>query len=245
MKFIKRLVLNRKDPVSNIFAVEADGRIVTNTGKSLQLPTGSTAGRPSGVNGMLRYNLTLNDAEAYNSSGAGTGWEKIKTNRQDTITPQNLGVGNYVNTLFGPLAYQVDASKPQNIFVYVDNVYQIPTTNYTLQYGTGIRVTRNITSSIGPGTTVIPINTATNVLPGMIVSTPTGMAANTTVTNVNTTVSPPTITITPGTTGGINAGTTATFTYNNSSTFVNFTSAAPAKQVFTLLGFDNYAPPNS
>lgn len=245
MKFIKRLALNKKDPMSNLFAVEYDGRIVTTTGKSLQLPVGSTNARPTPTNGMIRYNNTLYDAETYNAQGEGTGWEKIKTNRQDVITPQNLGVGDYVNTLFGPLAYQVDASKPQNIFVYVDNVYQIPTTNYTLEYGSGITVTAQLSSSIGPGLSTFAINTTTNVLPGMIISTPTGLAANTTVTNVNPTVSPPQITISLATTGGINAGTTATFTYNNSSTFIQFTSAAPAKQVFTLLGFDNYAPPNN
>ena len=245
MKFIKRLVLNRKDASSNIFAVEADGRIVTTTGKSLQLPAGGTLGRPSPINGMIRHNITTQDSEIYNASGAGTGWEKIKMNRQDAITPQNLGVGNYVNTLFGPLAYQIDASKPQNIFVYVDNVYQIPTTNYALVYGSGIQVQHTITSSIGPGTTTFAIDTSTNVLPGMIITAPSGISANTTVTNVNSTVSPPQITITPATNGGIGAGTTATFSYSNSSTFINFTGAVPAKQVFSLLGFDNYVPPNT
>lgn len=246
MRFIKRLGLNKKDPSSNTFAVEADGRIVTTTARSLQLPSGGTNARPgSPVNGMTRYNINTLDSEIYNSGGAGTGWEKIKMNRQDAITPQNLGVGNYVNSLFGPLAYQVDASKPQNIFVYVDNVYQIPTTNYTLEYGSGVQIKHNLVNSIGPGVSIFAIDTSTNVLVGMIIQAPSGLAANTTVTNVNTTVSPPLITIAPATTGGIGASTTATFTYNSSATFINFTSAAPAKQVFTLLGFDNYVPPNT
>jgi hypothetical protein len=135
MRFIKRLVLNKKDPVSNTFAVEADGRIRTTTVRSLQLPSGTTTQRPSPEDGMVRYNTTLHDGEIYNVSGDGTGWERIKTNRQGQITPQNLGVGNYANTVFGPLSYDVDVAKPQNVMVFVDNVYQIPTTNYTLELG--------------------------------------------------------------------------------------------------------------
>jgi hypothetical protein len=242
MRYIKRLVLNKKDPQSNIFAVEADGRIVTTTGRSLQLPRGGTAARPSPVNGMVRYNITTQDSEVYNASGEGTGWEKIKTNRQTPITPQNLGVGNYLNTLFGPLSYDVSTSKPQNIMVFVDNVYQIPTTNYTLIAGASVSVQATLETSVGPGVSTITLTTTTNVLAGQRITAPTGIQSNTTVTNVN--VSTREITISLPTSGGINAGTTATFSYSN-GVFIEFTGAVPAKQVFSLLGFDGYAPPNS
>lgn len=228
--------------MSNTFAVEADGRIVTTTGRSLQLPRGSTLARPSPINGMVRYNVTTQDSEVYNANGEGTGWEKIKTNRQTPITPQNLGVGNYLNTLFGPLSYDVSTSKPQNVMVFVDNVYQIPTTNYTLIGGTSVSVQATLTNSVGPGVTTITLTTTTNVLQGQRITAPTGIQSNTTVTNVN--VSTREITISLPTSGGINAGTTATFSYS-SGVFINFTGAVPAKQVFSLLGFDGYAPPNS
>jgi hypothetical protein len=242
MRFIKRLVLNKKDPVSNTFAVEADGRIRTTTVRSLQLPSGTTGQRPTPVDGMIRYNTTLHDSEIYNIDGAGTGWERIKTNRQATITPQNLGVGNYVNTVFGPLAYDVDPTKPQNVMVFVDNVYQIPTTNYTLELGSGISTSTTLTADMFTNASSIHVTTTSNILIGMTVSATSGFANGTTVTSVDSITN--VVGINPHATGTLLTGGTVTFA-ESSGVFVNFTSPAPAKQVFALLGFDGYTPPNS
>ena len=242
MRFIKRLVLNKKDPVSNTFAVEADGRIRTTTVRSLQLPSGTTTQRPSPEDGMVRYNTTLHDGEIYNVSGDGTGWERIKTNRQGQITPQNLGVGNYANTVFGPLSYDVDVAKPQNVMVFVDNVYQIPTTNYTLELGSGISTSTTLTADINNNSSSMHVNSTTNILVGMSVSATTGLANGTTVTSVDSVTQ--VVGINPVATGLLLSGETVTFA-ESSGVFVNFTSPAPAKQVFALLGFDGYAPPNS
>lgn len=242
MRFIKRLGLNRKDPANNRFAVQADDRIVTTSKVSLQLPSGATNDRPATpVNGMIRYNTTLNDSEVYNISG-GAGWEKIKTNRQTTVTPQSLGLGNYVNTLFGPLSYDVSTSKPQNVLVFVDNVYQIPTTNYALIAGTSISATIQNTSVINNGDATITVNTTSNVLIGETITAASGFAAGTTITSVNTATR--VIGISPAATGGNSIGTSLTVSFS-SGTFVQFTGIVPAKQVFVLLGFDGYYPPNS
>lgn len=243
MKFIKRLVLNRKDPVSNRFAVEADDRIVTTSKKSLQLPSGPTADRPAtAVNGMTRHNSTLNDSEVYNISGSGTGWEKIKTNRQTPVTPQSLGLGNYVNTLFGPLSYDVSTSKPQNVLVFIDNIYQLPTTNYALIAGNTISATIQNTVAINNGDATIAVNTTSNVLIGETITAASGFAAGTTITSVDTATR--VIGISPSATGGNSIGTSLTVSFS-SGTFVEFTGIVPAKQVFVLLGFDGYSPPNS
>jgi hypothetical protein len=139
MKFVKRLALNRYDQMSDRFAVLADDRIVTTSKKSLQFPAGDQgADRPIiNVNGYARYNNDLNEFEVYNGGSPGTGWEKIRTVRMAPITVQKLGPGDYVNKVFGPLKYKSgenykDYTHPENIFVYVENVFQLPITNYIL-----------------------------------------------------------------------------------------------------------------
>ena len=133
MKYSKRLSINRFNPSDTSFAYQIDGTIITNSTTAMQHPSGTSSQRPSSpVNGEVRYNATTQDTELYNISGLGTGWEKVKTNRQTVITPQNLGFGNYANTLFGPLSYNVSTSAPQNVLVFVDNVFQIPNTNYKI-----------------------------------------------------------------------------------------------------------------
>ena len=239
MKFVKRLPLDGNNVTSNRFAVEANDTIVTTSKKSLQLPSGSTADRPSPVNGQVRYSTTLNDSEIYNIAGSGTGWEKVRTNRQQTITPQNLGVGNYINTLFGPLVYDVSTSKPENVFVFVDNVYQIPTTNYNMIAGTNVSNQVTLAQQAALGSTQLILNTTTNVIVGQTITAPSGIAASTTVTNVDP--STRVIQISNSTIGIMPIGTTCTFSYQ-AGTFINFTGAVPAKQVFCLLGFDGYSP---
>ena len=139
MKFVKRLVLNRYNQMSDRFAVLADGRIVTNTRVAMEVPVGNeTTDRPiPNINGYVRYNDDLKEFEVYNGSTPGIGWEKIRTVRPAPISVCRLGDGNYSKTRFGPLRYDslenyTDTTRPQNIFVYIENVFQIPVTNYTL-----------------------------------------------------------------------------------------------------------------
>ena len=108
---------------------------MSNRTDSIIIPTGNTAQRPSNaINGTIRYNSEIGEFEVYNSQHPNspnfTPWEILRTVRQATITPQNLGYGNYVDYIFGPLSYSVDINKPQNVLVFVDNVYQTPNTNY-------------------------------------------------------------------------------------------------------------------
>jgi hypothetical protein len=244
MKFIKRQALSRNDPMNNAFAVEIDGRIVTNSTNSLQLPKGSTFARPDFPgNGQMRYNEDLNDNEIYNITGQGTGWEKIKTNRQSPITVQTLGQGNYNNNYFGPLAYNVSISKPQNVLVFVENVYQIPNTNYTLVSTNGFTTTALTVGITGFNASSIVLTTTTNLTIGMTIEATTGILPGTTVTNVDTVSK--TISIDPTTNGSIAGGTVLSFVYPPDGVLVTFSSPPPTKPVTALLGFDGYAPPNN
>ena len=63
-------------------------------------------------------------------------WGEIRKKEPTEIVQQNLGNGDANETIFGPLV-NGDANFPapsaaRNILVFVENVFQIATTNYTL-----------------------------------------------------------------------------------------------------------------
>jgi hypothetical protein len=251
MKYIKKLALYSKDPANDRWSVLADDRVVTNSKTSLQVPKGAKSDRPAAlVDGTVRYNTDLKEFEVYNSYNPGAyPWEILRTIRPATITPQNLGYGNYVDYYFGPLSYNVDITKPQNILVFVDNVYQVPTTNYTLTTNPSSS-TSTVALSTSSGATTLYLNTLTGIDTGSngywrTISAPSGMQLGTTVTTVSTTfdnnfggwavgISLPTV-------GSISNGTIVTVAYSN-GTYIQFTGPVPAKPVFALLGFDGYFP---
>jgi hypothetical protein len=251
MRYIKKLALYTKDPANDRFSVLADDRIVTNSKTSLQVPTGAKSDRPAAlVNGTVRYNTDLKEFEVYNSFNPGPyPWEILRTIRPATITPQNLGYGNYVDFYFGPLSYDVDTTRPQNVLVFVDNVYQVPNTNYTLTSNPA-SATSTLAYSTSSGATTLYLNTLTNIDTGepgtwRTISAPSGMQLGTTVTNVDITfdvnfggwavdISLPTV-------GSISSGAVITVAYSN-GTYIQFTGPVPAKPVFALLGFDGYFP---
>jgi hypothetical protein len=115
-------------------------RIVVNAKGGMMLPKGTTAERPqlTGVrqptdaNGTIRYNTSLNVLEAY----VGGTWVTVASPVASAITKQTLGPGDGTETVFGPLnasfvtSYSASAD---NIIVLVENVFQISTTNYTVQ----------------------------------------------------------------------------------------------------------------
>lgn len=243
MKFYKRENLSTINPMDNALAVEDDGRIVTNTSASLQLPSGSTAKRPTVLkNGEIRFNTTLGtgEIEAYINGK----WQIIKTNRQQNITQQTFTNSNYINTIFGPFQYDVDITKPQNVMVYIDNVYQIPTTNYTLVKSTvaqPVTTTTLVTQTVSFGGTLVHLESIVDFNPGNLIDG-TNLTGNT-IVSVDTTGS--TITISPGALGNISPGGLAV-SFFQTGTYVVFapdTIPAPSKPITVLLGFDGYTPP--
>ena len=245
MKFYKRLPIHRKDPMSGRFAVEADDRIVTNTVHGMQMPRGNAAQRSvPPVNGELRYNNDIGtggELEAY-VNGV---WEIVKTNRQATVTRQEFDNGDYADTLFGPLAYDIDTNKPENLTVYVENVPQIPGTNFNLLYssaGSPIVATAFVIGLAYSGDTVLKVDTVADFNPGQPI-TGNFIAPGTTI--VITSATNKTITITPGITNSIVPGTLVTTTFST-GTYVKFavdSLPVPYKPVITLLGLDGYCPP--
>lgn len=251
MRYIKKLALNKKDPQNDRFSVLQDDRIVTSSVASIEVPYGAKEDRPTTlIDGTIRFNTTLQEFEVYNSQNPGfKPWEILRTIRQATITSQDLGYGNYNDNIFGPLSYDVDTAKPQNIFVFIDNVWQTPNTNYTLTTNP-TAATSTLSENTTTGVTTLFLNTLTNIdvgEPGVwrTVSAPTGIQVGTTVTNVNYVYNSIhngyQVGISLPTNNSISSGTTITVSYN-AGTYIQFTGPVPAKPVYALLGFDGYFP---
>jgi hypothetical protein len=241
MKFYKRLHLDSHNPQSNVFAVEQDGRAIIDTTQSLRLPAGTAEEQPLDASqGQIRQNTTLQELEAL----VKTTWERIRTVRPATITTQNLGSGNYYSNIFGPLNqdYQpsYDQGGAQNVMVYVDNVFQIPGTNYDLTNDPNpVNATTTATSTAG--STILQLDTVFNVQPGTEVTGDSAIPSGTIV--LGTIANSFNINISQGLTGTLTTGTELTFTFNT-GTYLQFSGPVPAKPVVAMLGYDGYFPPS-
>jgi len=112
-------------------------------GFAVEIPSVTTAQRPSGENGQVLYNTTTSTYQAYN----GNAWYNIsEASRQKTITIDRFQ-GDGSTTVFGNGAgssiddsstatFSVGVSDATDIMVFVGGVYQVPTTNYSIS-GTG------------------------------------------------------------------------------------------------------------
>lgn len=92
---------------------------------SIRLPKGLTAERINPVSGDIRYNTNTNFIEYYD----GTDWRSITYQQNQTITKDSF-TGDGVADLFGPLTYT--PASVNNILVFIQNVFQIGSSNYTL-----------------------------------------------------------------------------------------------------------------
>ena len=99
-------------------------------------PAGASQRPTSPTNGHVRYNTSTSQFEAY-QNGA---WREVRfkePNQDPGIVWQTLSpAGDQVETVFGELQ-SGDANYPvpadaNNILVLIENVLQIPTTNYTI-----------------------------------------------------------------------------------------------------------------
>jgi len=143
----------------NVAGVNRDARIVFDNTNSVQLPTGATNERPSGsvvlIDGLMRYNETTSEIEV-RSAGV---WKRLAYKEPNSIQVQtgpigggtpwvgdSLDGGTTGEIYFGPLEYDddnatsaypsyatPDITKPQNLVIYIENVPQLPSVNYTLE----------------------------------------------------------------------------------------------------------------
>ena len=141
MRLLKAQNTNLRNINGKGVKFDVNNQVIVDTTNTMLLPKGTTAQRPtSPANGHLRYNTDDEQFEAF-QNGA---WRELRfkePNQDPGIIQQTLGNGDAVETIFGPLDSQ-DPDFPvpvsaQNILVFVENVYQIPVTNYTLVQNPG------------------------------------------------------------------------------------------------------------
>ena len=103
------------------------------------VPKGTQVQRPtSPIEGQLRFNTTLRQLEVYESLGGGAPvWKQFRLSEPQNIVVQNLSNGDDTEVNFGILndGFGSGLGYPtasENVLVMVENVLQIPNTNYTL-----------------------------------------------------------------------------------------------------------------
>jgi len=143
MRLLKRQTTNLRSIAGKGVQYDVNDQVIVDSSNSMRLPTGITAVRPgetgvstSASNGQIRYNITTNELESF-QDGAWRNLRFKEPNRNPGIIWQNLGVGDAVETVFGELDSQdsdyIAPADARNILVLIENVLQLPTTNYTIQ----------------------------------------------------------------------------------------------------------------
>jgi len=137
MRLLKAQNTNLRNIYGKGVKYDIDDQVILDSTNAVFVPKGTTAQRPTTPqNGHIRYNTDDNRFEAYEAGQ----WDGIKSAAPSTyapVTQQNLGNGDATITIFGPLDsgdpfYPVPAAAV-NVLVLVENVFQISTTNYTLE----------------------------------------------------------------------------------------------------------------
>ena len=134
MRLLKAQNTNLRNIKGKGVKYDVKDQVILDSTNCVLVPKGTQAQRPtSPVNGHMRYNIDDNEFEVY-QNGA---WRELRYKEPGTITQQNLGNGDATETVFGPLnSGDTDFPIPaaaQNVMVYIENVFQISTTNYTLE----------------------------------------------------------------------------------------------------------------
>jgi len=143
MRLLKAQNTNLRNIYGKGVKYDVDDQVIMDSNNVVRIPKGTTAQRPlSPTDGHLRFNTTTDGNgqvigfEVYYDLG----WRRLRfkePNQNPGITWQNLGNGDATETVFGPLDSQ-DSDYPipesaEHVLVLVENVLQIPTTNYTLE----------------------------------------------------------------------------------------------------------------
>jgi hypothetical protein len=136
MRLIKAQSTNLRNIKGKGVQYAIDDLVTVDSANSMIVPKGADADMPATpVNGMIRYNTDDDQFEGY-QNGAWREFRFKEPNQDPGIVWQNLGVGDATETVFGELnSGDTDYPYPdakENILVLVENVIQIPQTNYTI-----------------------------------------------------------------------------------------------------------------
>jgi hypothetical protein len=182
------------------------------TSNNMLMPKGTTAERPvSPVDGMMRYNTTLEEVEIFQSST----WRSLRFKESTKIIQQTLGPIDGYTYFYGPLnaaysptnvASTTDNFGGQNLLVFIDNVFQIHGTNYAIEDNPTASVA--LASDALLGATTLTFASTESIPNNSVVSGSSFITAGTRATVVNDTD----VLIDSPATGLITSGTAITFT---------------------------------
>jgi len=133
MRLIKQQTTNTRSITGKGLKYYPSGQIASIDANVLVVAQGPSSTRPSTpVNGSVRYNTDTQSFEFYVDSQ----WQVVRYKEPGIIYRQYLGDGDGVSTIFGPLNstdpdYPVPQG-PDNIFVFVENVFQLSIINFNL-----------------------------------------------------------------------------------------------------------------
>jgi len=151
---------------------------VSGSTDAVRLPVGSTAQRPTGATGIIRFNTTTGK---YEGCADGSTFIDFATAGDAPTFNKESTTGDGSTTTFSGFFSSAPESA-NNVFVYIDNVYQEPTENYSVS-GTNI----TFTSAPHSGARIFAITGADNS------SLVTGGVARSETSSVNFTSSATTI----------------------------------------------------
>ena len=166
---------------------------------AVRLPVGTTGNRPTGATGIIRFNTTTGNYEG--CSDGSTFVSFATAGSAPTFTKESATGDGSTTTFTGFFSSAPESAN--NVFVYIDNVYQEPTENYSVS-GTNI----TFTSAPHSAARIFAITGADNT------SLVTGGVARTESSSVNFTSSATTIM-------SFNAAT-----YRSAELFIQLTDAA-------------------
>lgn len=133
MRLLKAQNTNLRNIYGKGVKYDVDGQVIMDSTNAMLVPKGTTGQQPTAfVNGHVRYNTTTDEFEFYSDNE----WRKVRYKEPTSIYQQSLGVGDDDEKVFGPLDTQ-DPDHPipasaENMLVFVENVFQISGTNYTM-----------------------------------------------------------------------------------------------------------------
>jgi hypothetical protein len=103
---------------------------------ALKLPQGDTAQRPTAAPGIIRFNT---ETGKYEGSTDGSTYTDFATAGDAPTFTKETTTGDGSTTTFAGF-FSTEPANANNVFVYIDNVYQEPTENYSVS-GTNITFT--------------------------------------------------------------------------------------------------------
>jgi hypothetical protein len=101
---------------------------IGNSTDAVSLPRGTTLERPSASTGIIRFNTTTS---RYEGSQDGSTWISFAVVGDTPIFSKASATGDGSTTTFTGFFAEAPANA-NNVFVYIDNVYQEPTENYSV-----------------------------------------------------------------------------------------------------------------